>query len=123
MSEIFAGVQFADRFLTRDGRKAIFLRFWGKPVSSAFLYIDKWGEEEYQLNGMPAGNTKPNPWDIVTKCRADGWEPLPTERERLTMELSAAREMLASCPNDRLMRTSWENRIKYLEQQLENLTD
>ena len=121
--EIFSNVQFADRFLTRDGRKAIFLRFWGKPVSSAFLYIDKWGEEEYQLNGMRVGDTAPSGWDMVTPCRADGWEPLPTERERLTLELSAAREMLASCPNDLLMRTSWENRIKYLEEQLENLND
>lgn len=120
---IFNHVRFADRFLTRDGQKAIFLRFWGNPRQSAFLYIEKWGEMEYNLNGMRSNNGTPSDWDIITPCRADGWEPLPTERERFTMELNATRDMLAKGIDDILMRTSFENRVKYLEEQIASLKD
>ena len=120
---IFNHVRFADRFLTRDGQKAIFLRFWGNPRQSAFLYIEKWGEMEYNLNGMRSDNGTPSDWDIVQPCRADGWEPLTTERECLAMELSATREMLDKCPDNILMRTSLENRIKMLEEEIAKLRD
>ncbi len=123
LNDIFAHVHFGDRFLTADGRKAVFLRFWGNPTQSAFLYIEGWGELEYTLNGMRAGDSKPSGWDIAKPCRADGWEPNPTERERLNMELGAAREMLESCSDNLLMRTSWENRIKALEQQINDLEE
>lgn len=122
-NNIFKNAQFGDRFLTADGRKAVFLYFWGNPRSCAFLFIGNWDKEEYQLNGMRAGHIKPSGWDIVKRCRADGWEPLPTERERLTMELSAIREMLAKGIDDILMRTSMENRIKVLEERIANLVD
>lgn len=117
----FKNAQFWDRFLTADGRKAVLLYFWGNPTSCAILFVDKFDRVEYQLNGMREGDTTTNGWDIITRCRADGWEPLPTERKRLAPELSSAREMLATCLDDLLMRTSWENRIKYLEQQIANL--
>ncbi|MBQ7421619.1 MAG: hypothetical protein IJV27_05735 [Prevotella sp.] len=122
-TEIFKNARFGDRFLDASGQKAVFLRFWGNPRKSAILYIEKFGEKEFALNGVLEGGTNPTQWDIVKQCRADGWEPLPTEHERIATEFSASREMLANCPDDVLMRTSLENRIKMLEDELKNLPE
>ena len=49
--------------------------------------------------------------------------PLNTEIEFLHARLRAAKEMLKVCQEDLLSKTSWENRIKDLEEQIANYKD
>ena len=69
---IFNNASFGQRFLTRDGRKAVFLHFWGNPVQSAFVDIEGFGEQECGLDGRIDANGE-NARDITQSCMDNQW--------------------------------------------------
>lgn len=73
-SEIFNGMQFGDRFLTRDGRHAVFTHSYGNPTECLFFFVKGFGLQEV----LPDGRLKKeaeHSRDIVRRCKSDGWEP------------------------------------------------
>ena len=67
LNGLFKDATFGDRYLTRDGRKAVFLHFWGNPPQSAIVYVEGYGQQECGLDGRVASGIITDR-DIVKRC-------------------------------------------------------
>ena len=64
---LFEGAQYGDRYRTRNGRRALFLKTWGKPATEAVLHVEGLGLENFSLEGRRFEHRE-DPFDITVKC-------------------------------------------------------
>lgn len=123
--EMFAGAQFGDHYLCRDGRHALFLSYVGNPTEGVRMYHEGWGTVIHHTDGR-VHQAFENKSDIVARCRGNGWEPVMIRRQWLSLLIDACRmqcDALVWRDAPPIVIEALKNRIAMYEEELANLEE
>lgn len=120
MDPLFEYALYGDRYLTRNGRKALFLNKWGSPTTKAVLHVEGLGLESFSPEGQRFEHRE-SPFDITTPCKPGSWTPVPSHLEHLNIQLTETKKLLEKYPQNEepIPRRGLETRINSLQEQIE----
>ena len=121
-NDLFTGMQFGDRFLTRDGRHAVLANRYGHPTELLIFFVEGWGLQEVGLDGRVRSGSV-NSLDIVQRCLPLSWQPCPPGLVYFQAKVDLFKSAHQNIGSDAFMREYLSGCLAVAEQQLSNVKE